>query len=220
MRNYKLILFFILFSVSFSNSEEIKIYRIGVEKPKIILISGIHGDEVAGVVLLKELLLKQFIPQKGSLIIIPEANEAAVKENKRTPYYMEDLNRSFPGNDSHRSGKIAKAIFEIIEKENPSLILDFHESHFSYLDNSDSDIAIGNSIIIEEKSFSQLENLVLELDLNILNGSPKGSLNYEVNKQFNIPILTIETSKDEKLEERKNKMKNILMKCLRYLEME
>ena len=73
-----------------------------------MVIGGIHGDEISGIEMAKE--LAEYKIAKGSLIIIPEANKEAVKNGNRTEYYMQDLNRSFFQNNNDRASKIAQEI--------------------------------------------------------------------------------------------------------------
>lgn len=213
------ILFLFCFYIELLAKEtEVKLYSIGNGIPKILVISGVHGDETAGVVLVKELLFSSL--KNGTLYLIPEANFRAVDVKKRTPYYMENLNRSFPGSDKNLTQKIAKEIYNIIYEIQPDLVIDLHESPYKYNENKDSNLYIGNTIILSETTLNKFIDLILDFDLvTILNGV-KGSLNYEVSLRLKIPVLTIETSREEELHERIEKQKNIIKKTLEYFGME
>lgn len=72
---------------------EIEYYLLGEGKPTIMVVGGIHGDEISGIELTDE--LNDIRLSNGSLVLLPRANREAVKNGNRTEYYMEDLNRAF-----------------------------------------------------------------------------------------------------------------------------
>lgn len=101
--------------------QEIKIKYsevIGTAKgPSLFVISGIHGNELTGVELIRR--LRQYLEKKpiyGKIVLLPVANPIAFYARQRkTLYDGKDLNRCFPG-DSKGSvtEKIAAAITEEI----------------------------------------------------------------------------------------------------------
>lgn len=122
---------------------ETKAYRFktNVTGLKILIIGGIHGDEVAGWKAATQLLDYDF--KCGEIIILPKANILATQLEQRYPGAISggvydgvcysDLNRSFPGN-AHGSPteKIADAIKHFIDTTNPDIVLDLHESRGNY----------------------------------------------------------------------------------------
>ncbi|MBC2855029.1 succinylglutamate desuccinylase/aspartoacylase family protein [Cetobacterium sp. 2A] len=213
------ILFLLCFYIGISaENSEVKLYSIGNGTPKILVISGVHGDEIAGVVLVKELLFSSL--KNGTLYLIPEANFRAVDLKKRTPYYMDDLNRSFPGSDKNLTQRIAREIYDIIDEIQPNLIIDLHESPYKYDENKDPNLYIGNTVILAESTLEKFMDLVLEFELITILGGAKGSLNYEVSSRLKIPVLTIETSKEEDLYNRVEKQRDIVKRTLEYFRME
>ncbi|MFT7582461.1 MAG: putative deacylase, partial [Myxococcota bacterium] len=68
--------------------------------PTAIVQAGIHGDEVAGVHALSELLEAGLRPDAGRLIVIPVMNAPACRNRTRAAPGGLDLNRCFPGDAS------------------------------------------------------------------------------------------------------------------------
>lgn len=200
---------------------EIEYYLLGREKPTVMVISGIHGDEISGIEITDE--LKNMKLSKGSLILLPKANEEAVKNGNRTEYYMEDLNRAFFYKKDEKTFKITCEIIDVIEKYKPNIILDFHESYYNYDESKDPRFYIGNTIIFQEESCEKYSNLIFDLiDIGFipLTAAPKGSLNKEVSERLNIPVITVEVSKEDDIIVRKEKYRSIFNKTLKYFEME
>jgi len=90
--------------------------------PEIAVISGIHGNESAGVDAMKS-FLKSFNPTdlKKSVIFVI-GNPEALEKNVR--YIESDLNREFASFSSSIEGKRAKEIAEILKET--KIILDLH----------------------------------------------------------------------------------------------
>lgn len=95
--------------------------------PTVIITAGIHGDEVNGVEIVRQLIAKGINkPQKGTIICIPVINVFGFIHMDREFPDGRDLNRVFPGS---KSGSLAsrvahKLIAEIVP--HADLILDFH----------------------------------------------------------------------------------------------
>lgn len=221
----KLLFIFVVNSIAYCAIEktslsEIDYFKIGNEKPVVMIIGGIHGDEISGVEKARE--LKEYKISKGTLIIIPEANKEAVKNGNRTEYYMEDLNRTFFQNNNDKSSKIAKEIIKVIEKYNPNIILDYHESYYNYDETKDPNFYIGNTLIFQQNTMDEYPELIfslLEEGFIPLQGAEKGSLNRE-SERMNISVITIESSREDRVEVRKEKYETVFKKTLKYLKME
>lgn len=194
----------------------------------LLVIGGVHGDEPAGIKV-GEKLSKQ-TPSNGTLIVIPKANAVSCANNNRTEYYMEDLNRSFMGseNDSNTQ-KLAWEIVKLINKYKPALIIDLHESRGKY---SESCNFIGQSIILSdtqntepiEIAFEILDKVNSELEeelwFTVLSGAPGGSINSEISKVLDIPVITIETSMNQELEQRVTQQIYVIDTILNYYGMD
>ncbi len=90
---------------------------IGTAKgPSLFVISGIHGNELTGVELIRR--LRQYLEKKsiyGKIVLLPVANPLAFYSRQRkTLYDGKDLNRCFPGD---RSGSITEKIASAITEE-------------------------------------------------------------------------------------------------------
>lgn len=200
---------------------EIEYYLLGEGKPTIMVVGGIHGDEISGIELTDE--LNDIRLSNGSLVLLPRANREAVKNGNRTEYYMEDLNRAFFYPKDEKTSKITYEIISVIERYKPNIILDFHESYYNHDESKDPRFYIGNTIIFQEESSEKYSELIFELiDIGFvpLTDAPKGSLNREISKRLNITVITIEVSREDDIIKRKEKCKSVFNKTLKYFEME
>lgn len=95
--------------------------------PIILFTAGIHGDEVNGVEIVRQIIAKGINkPKKGSIICIPVINIFGFLNMERAFPDGRDLNRAFPGT---KSGSLAsrvayKLVQEIVPKVD--LIIDYH----------------------------------------------------------------------------------------------
>lgn len=95
--------------------------------PTVLITAGIHGDEVNGVEIVRQIIAKGINkPKKGTIICIPVINVFGFIHMDRQFPDGRDLNRVFPGG---KSGSLAsrvahKLITEIVP--HADLILDFH----------------------------------------------------------------------------------------------
>lgn len=200
---------------------EIKYHLVGEGRPLLMVVSGIHGDEISGIEMTRELEKRAL--SKGSLLLIPEANKEAVKNKNRTEYYMSDLNRAFFYKKDEKSFKITQEIIGVIERYKPDMILDFHESYYNYDETKDPNFYIGNTIIFQENMAEKHLDFIFELteeEFVLLTGAPEGSLNREISQRLDIPVITIEVSREDSIEERKSKYEAVFKKTLKYLGME
>ena len=102
--------------------------------PTALIQAGIHGDEVAGVHALQELLEEGLRPTHGRLIVIPVMNPAAYRVRTRFVEGGLDLNRSFPGDPDHAryEPRLAHTFLELCKAERPALVATLHESKKRY----------------------------------------------------------------------------------------
>lgn len=223
----KKILFILIFNsiICYPNEKvslsEIDYFKTGRGKPVVMIIGGIHGDEISGIEKARE--FKEYKISKGTLVIIPEANKEAVRNGNRTEYYMQDLNRSFFQNNNDKSSKKAQEIIKVIEHYKPNIILDCHESYYNYDENKDPNFYIGNALIFQQNTMDEYPELIfslLEEGFIPLQGAEKGSLNREVSEKMNISVITIESSREDTVEVRKEKYETVFKKILKYLKME
>jgi uncharacterized protein len=98
--------------------------------PCALVQAGIHGDEIAGVHALEEMLESGLTPKRGKLIIIPVMNPPAYRAQQRTRPGGLDLNRCFPGsaNSEQVEQRLARQFMDLVEQERPDLMVTLHES--------------------------------------------------------------------------------------------
>lgn len=102
--------------------------------PTALIQAGIHGDEIAGVHALQELLEEDIRPRRGRLIIIPVMNPAAYRARQRCAPGGLDLNRCFPGDEDapEPERRLARRYMNLVLSERPALMATLHESHKRY----------------------------------------------------------------------------------------
>lgn len=117
--------------------------------PTALIQAGIHGDEVAGVHALQEMLEAEVRPTRGRLIVIPVMNPAAYRARERCgkpsttsrPSGPEssgwaglDLNRCFPGDKDSPAleRRLAHQYMQLVRDERPALMATLHESYKRY----------------------------------------------------------------------------------------
>jgi murein tripeptide amidase MpaA len=98
--------------------------------PTAVIQAGIHGNEIAGVHALQELLEEGFAPARGRLLVIPIMNPAAYRARQRTCPGGLDLNRCFPGDAEadEPERRLAHRFLELMKDERPVLVATLHES--------------------------------------------------------------------------------------------
>lgn len=108
--------------------------------PRLLIQAGIHGDEVAGVHALQELLELGVAPSKGELLLIPVMNPGAYRHRERraeaghASYGGHDLNRQFPGDGASDDWepRLARRFMDLVVAEQPALVATLHESQKRY----------------------------------------------------------------------------------------
>ncbi len=202
-------------------------YTTNIEGPKVVLIGGIHGDEVAGWTAAEMFVeTNNFV---GEVLLIPKANSLATYLVQRFPgsndngnYNGEkysDLNRIMPGKkDGTVTEKIANEIYQTIMDFNPDFVVDMHESIRNY---ADSKPRLGNSIIYENikssivvmqlvEEYNKLFTEEGELPFIYDNSPPQGSFNYHFGNIEGFYTFTIETDRQLPLEKRITQQINIV----------
>ncbi len=95
--------------------------------PVLLLIGGVHGDEINGVAIVRDIIRKRYnIPKIGTIICIPVFNVFGYLNQKREFPDGRDLNRMFPGS---AQGSLASQFAYKFTKEIAPLVdyvIDFH----------------------------------------------------------------------------------------------
>lgn len=114
----------------------IPVYVFDAAAPGAVAIieAGIHGDEIAGVHAIQELLEEGLRPVAGRLILIPVMNPAAYRARVRAAPGGLDLNRQFPGDADapEVERRLARRFMDLMETERPALLATLHESQKRY----------------------------------------------------------------------------------------
>ncbi|WP_027125632.1 succinylglutamate desuccinylase/aspartoacylase family protein [Gelidibacter mesophilus] len=103
------------------------IERSKIPGPTILFSAGIHGDEINGVDIVRQLIARRINrPKRGTIICMPILNIFGFLNSKRAFPDGRDLNRVFPGssNGSLASRVAHRLMHEIIP--DVDLIIDFH----------------------------------------------------------------------------------------------
>ncbi len=104
------------------------VFRSRVAGPTLLLLGGVHGDEINGVEIVRQALAAGFLGrlQRGSVIAIPVLNVYGLINFSRDAPDGKDVNRSFPGSSS---GSVASRVASVLTKHILPLVdygLDFH----------------------------------------------------------------------------------------------
>jgi predicted deacylase len=104
-----------------------------------LIQAGIHGDEIAGVHALEELIEEGIRPARGRLIVVPVMSPAALRARQRAcppqgDWAGLDLNRQFPGDATapERERRLARTFMDLVLAERPALVCTLHESQKRY----------------------------------------------------------------------------------------
>ncbi len=103
------------------------IFDSGRPGPRILIQAGIHGDEIAGIYALEQLLPRLRV-HSGLLIIFPRMNPPAIAINRR--FFNIDLNRVFPGvpvPDPYEFA-LAREIYNLVKDNRIEYTLTLHEA--------------------------------------------------------------------------------------------
>ncbi len=154
----------------------VHIFKSNIEGPKVAIVGGIHGDEVAGWKTALDLVKRNDF--QGEVMIIPQANILADTLEHRYPGFKygtslksgiydniqySDLNRIFPGKaNGNPTQKIANAIATTVESFAPDYIIDLHESRRSVQNES----PLLGDLLIYGNSYSSLfcDDIVYEFN--------------------------------------------------------
>jgi len=147
--------------------------------PTVVVQGGIHGDEIAGVHALQELLEAGLTPSRGRLIVIPVMNPGAYRaRNRRAPDGL-DLNRCFPGDADAEELEYRLAAFfmGLVQSERPALVATLHESKTRY--HPDVDPSFGQTLVYGvEPVPPSLERIVARLNVNLASEEERWATHY------------------------------------------
>ena len=205
------------FKILTSTAYETTVYKFATDKegPKIAIVGGIHGDEIAGWTAALRLVdsIKKEKGICGEILIIPEANIVADKAKSRysvSGYDLSDLNRSFPlgrySSAKEDTIKISTAIRETVEEFNPEYIIDLHESLHSWeVMEEGTKTSLGNTLIANNNSrfmrqllkrYNSEYRLENETEFRQEGANQLGSFNYYFTNTYpDKVVFTVETNR-------------------------
>ncbi|PKM76847.1 MAG: hypothetical protein CVU90_10500 [Firmicutes bacterium HGW-Firmicutes-15] len=122
---------------------ELYVIESGVPGPVVMIVGGVHGNETAGYKAADQ--VKDYSIQKGTLIVLPQANKRADAAHTRD-IGGADLNRDFPTSKSDKpDNTLSTAIFNVVKEYNVDWLMDMHEgANYSKIKSSSS---VGQSLI-------------------------------------------------------------------------
>lgn len=198
-------------------------YDTGVSGKNIVIVGGIHGDEIAGwraADLILDSLTKYIT--RGKVLIIPHVNQVAINEERRFGQTFGDLNRTFLGEGDASSVALSEAISQTIISFEPDVIIDHHESLNNYKNKR-----LGNTIIVadvDDNILSALEildviNAQIEDDIPFIieTNPPIGSINRTLSERLQVLVVTIETNRTLDLEKRIEEQLIVASSIIEYI---
>ncbi len=91
-----------------------RVFHTAEPGPSVFLIAAVHGDEINGVGIIREIYFEPLRILRGTLICVPVANIFGFESHTRYLPDRRDLNRSFPGS---RRGSLALRLADVIFRE-------------------------------------------------------------------------------------------------------
>lgn len=126
------------------------IERSKIPGPTVLITAGIHGDEINGVEIVRQLIARKLNkPKRGTIICIPILNVFGFLNGNRSFPDGRDLNRVFPGT---KSGSLASRVaFHFTKKILPhaDYCLDFHTGGASRFNAAQIRIKPGDDQLLE-----------------------------------------------------------------------
>ena len=143
------------------------------EGPVVLLTAGLHGDEINGTEIVRELIVKKINkPKRGTIICIPVINIFGFVNQTREFPDGRDLNRIFPGS---KSGSLASQFAYYILKEiipNIDYAIDFHAGGAQRFNAPQIRIVPNNEVL---KTLSDVFGAPFTLYSNNISGSFRSS---------------------------------------------
>lgn len=193
------------------------------EGKKVVIVGGIHGNELAGWKAADQIKdsYESYI-SSGELLIIPHMNEPAIQAERRYAETHTDLNRSFLGEGDEETVELSKALKDLIIAFEPDLIIDHHESLNNYKNGR-----LGNSLIVTDVANNVLDifdvldilnpTIVDDIAFTLDANPPEGSFNKTLSDELDILVITIETNRKLDLEKRIEEQLLCVKAILAYL---
>jgi len=146
----------------------------GVPGPTLLVTAGVHGNEPAGSRAAEQ--IGHWPVRRGRLIVVPRVNAPGLKSNSRwLPGEGEptrNANRNFPkaGQPNRARTAVVRALWEFIQKQKPTWVVDLHEGYDFHVANPKSD---GSSIIFPNTPGMRALAKKIQHDVNATIVDPK-----------------------------------------------
>ncbi len=203
------------------------IIKSGKAGPVVMIVGGVHGNEPAGYIAAGRMVNTEI--KKGTLIVLPRANNRAVERNVRYYKGHGDLNRDFPTSKyGSADGTLARAIWSAVKKYDIDYLMDMHEGYnYAKLQSSSS---VGQSLIYYPTgSFrSTVSSIVYKLnssistnykEFSLLRYPAKGSLTRAAGQYLGCKSFIFETCSKQTLSTRLNYQQKATQTLLNKLNM-
>lgn len=166
------------------------IERSKLPGPTVLITAAIHGDEINGVEIVRQLIAKKINkPKKGTIICIPILNVFGFLNGDRAFPDGRDLNRVFPGT---KTGSLASRVaFNFTKKILPhaDYCIDFHTGGASRFNAPQIRVTPGNEQLLQ---LAQIFNAPFTLFSSTIDKSYRATCN-----KLNIPILLFEGGRSQ-----------------------
>lgn len=193
---------------------EVYIIRSSVPGPTVMVVGGVHGGETSGWIVAGE-VARTWDIDRGTLVVLPEANKDAVNRRVRTGRDGRDMNRAFPFGrpiDRPTDWLMAREIWRVVEEFKPDALIDLHEG-WGLREANDrfpgGTLSVGQTIITypvgDAERFTDHVIRVLNREHNPFYGTAgytynfrkigppvQGSLAYKAGRDLRIPAFIVE----------------------------
>ncbi len=114
----------------------------GKPGPVVMIVGGVHGSETAGYTAAAK--VKNWKIDKGTLLVLPQANRRAIAEHVREISGEGNLNRLFPDSKGETpKHTLASAIWSAVKQYDVDWLMDMHEG----IDYAKTSSSVGQSLI-------------------------------------------------------------------------
>lgn len=198
----------------------------GVTGPTVWISGGVHGSELAGWKAAER--IAKWTVSRGRLIVVPHANKAAVRQQRRAAQGGADLNRQFPQRAGQKpQGALATALWQELQRYKPDWVFDLHEALGNRNLSKDS---VGQTIIAYPRTamINMANQAVQQVNrglsstrrFQVIRNPVHGSLAHAAGHVLGANAAIVETSRTFKLEDRINWHLQIMRTVLERLNMQ
>jgi len=183
--------------------------RSSTDGPRVLVLGGIHGDEVAGYRAVEA--ASTWSVEAGTLVLVPRASEQTIARDRRTDRAGRDLNRQFPLDGEPRTA-LARELYNVVVRYDPDLVLDMHSSQGVWNEGGFGQAVFHSG---DPTLAATLERVVGEVNESVVppsrqpdyryeavesDGSPPGMLATKVAEELGVPAALHEVTEEVPLE--------------------